>query len=360
MKVTVAIPSFRRTDELRRALKSLTQQDRKADEVIVVARRDDTATHEAAKEFFSPLPLRLELVERPGMVEAVNRALDKASGDVIALTDDDAAPHSDWINKIAKIFEDEPDLAGLGGRDRILHPDGTCDEGAATVVGVVRWYGRIFGYHHHGAGPRRDVDCLKGVNMSFRRTALGRLRMDERLRGTGAQCHCDLKLCLSLRARGKRLAYDPSILVDHFPAPRFDEDQRGTFNPQAYENDIHNVTLALLEYLRPPGRMVLVPYALLIGIWNGYTGLLKGLLTWPKIGVRRAWQKVGASARGVLGAWRTWRASGRAFDAVEAGGDLIAQPSARQSDEDLISRIASQPASLNPAQDGSTNEAERT
>ena len=135
MKVTVAIPSFRRTDELRRALKSLTQQDRKADEVIVVARRDDTATHEAAKEFLSTLPLRLELVERPGMVEAVNRAPDTASGDVIALTDDDAAPHADWVGKIAKILEYEPDLVGLGGRDRILHPDGTCDEGAATVVG---------------------------------------------------------------------------------------------------------------------------------------------------------------------------------------------------------------------------------
>ncbi len=360
MKVTVAIPSFRRTDELRRALKSLTQQDRKADEVIVVARRDDTATHEAAKEFLSTLPLRLELVERPGMVEAVNRALDTASGDVIALTDDDAAPHADWVGKIAKIFEYEPDLAGLGGRDRILHPDGTCDEGAATVVGIVRWYGRIFGYHHHGAGPRRDVDCLKGVNMSFRRAALGRLRMDERLRGAGAQCHCDLKLCLSLRARGKRLAYDPSILVDHFPASRYDEDQRGSFNSLAYENDIHNVTLALLEYLRPLGRMVLVPYALLIGVWNGYTGLLKGLLSWPKIGVRRAWQKTAASARGVLGAWKTWRASGRIFDAAGAGGDLIAQPSAKQSDEELISQAASRPASLNPAQNRSTNEVERT
>jgi glycosyltransferase involved in cell wall biosynthesis len=308
VKHTVAIPSYRRPEELRRALEALTKQYRQADEVIVVARKDDTATRDVAHEFVSVLPLKLELVERPGMVEAVNRAFDAATGDIIALTDDDAAPHADWVEKIAKAFEDDRDLAGLGGKDLIFVSGGTLSDGAAPIVGMVRWYGRIFGYHHQGVGTKRDVDCLKGVNMSFRRAALGKLRMDERLRGTGAQCHCDLKLCLALRAQGKRLAYDPSILVDHFPAPRFDEDQRGSFNALAYKNDIHNVTLALLEYLGPTGRVILIPQALLIGRWNGYCGILKGLLLWPRIGIRRACERTAASAGGVCAAWMTWLA----------------------------------------------------
>ena len=309
LKLSVAIPAYKRPMELRRALEALAGQNRPVDEVVVVARSDDAATHEAVRRFPLALPLRLEFVERPGMVEAVNRALDCATGDVIALTDDDAAPHPDWAARIVEAFEREPDLAGLGGRDHILRSDGTWDEAAAPVVGIVRWYGRVFGYHHHGVGSRRQVDCLKGVNMAFRRSALGALRMDPRLRGTGAQCHCDLKLCLELRARGRRIEYDPSIVVDHFPAPRFDEDQRATFNPLAYENDIHNLTLALLEFLRPAGRLALLANALLIGSWNGYCGLLKGLLLWPRIGLRQAWAKTGASARGVWGGVRTWRAS---------------------------------------------------
>jgi glycosyltransferase involved in cell wall biosynthesis len=309
VKLTVAIPAYRRPEELRRALEALVNQDRRVDEVIVVARKDDVATHDVVQKFPLTLPLSLEFVERPGMVEAVNRALDCATGDVIALTDDDAAPHADWAGKIVGAFENEPDLAGLGGRDHIFQNV----EGGAAVVGIVRWYGRVFGCHHRGVGPRRDVDCLKGVNMSFRRAALGKLRMDPRLRGTGAQWHCDLKLCLELRARGKRLAYDPSIVVDHFPAQRYDEDQRCVFNAWAYENQIHNVTLALLEYLRPAGRMVLLPYALLIGIRNNYCGLLKGLFYCPKIGVRSAWQKTAASARGVFAAWKTRRTSKKPF-----------------------------------------------
>ncbi|MGA2569231.1 MAG: glycosyltransferase family 2 protein [Terracidiphilus sp.] len=309
MKLSVAIPTYRRPKELSRALEALLNQDRRVDEVIVVARIDDAASHEVVQQFPIALPLKLEFVDRPGMVEAVNSALDRATGDVVALTDDDAVPHANWARKIVHAFEKEPDLAGLGGRDRILRNDGTWDDGEAPVVGIVRWYGRAFGYHHHGVGPKRDVDCLKGVNMAFRRAALGNLRMDPRLRGTGAQCHCDLKLCLELRAQGKRLAYDPSIVVDHFPAPRFDEDQRASFNSAAYENDIHNVTLALLEFLRPAGRVVLIANALLIGAWNGYCGLLKGLALCPRIGGRRAWQKTSASIRGVWGGWRTWRAS---------------------------------------------------
>jgi GT2 family glycosyltransferase len=315
VKITVAIPSYRRPDDLRRALEALTKQSRRADEVIVVAREDDAPNHEVAQEFYSTLPLKLELVERPGMVEAVNRALDTAIGDVIALTDDDAAPHTDWIEKIARIFEDESDLAGLGGKDCIFQNGRSLSDSAAQIVGKVRWYGRVFGYHHQGTGTRRDVDCLKGVNMSFRRTALGKLRMDERLRGTGAQCHCDLKLCLALRAQGKRLAYDPSILVDHFPAPRFDEDQRDVFNALAHENQIYNMTLALLEYLRPAGRIILLSYALSIGIENGYCGLLKGLLYCPKIGIRLAKEKTAASTRGIFAAWKTWK-NGRKDAAV--------------------------------------------
>jgi glycosyltransferase involved in cell wall biosynthesis len=311
VKLTVAIPSYRRPQDLRRALEALSKQSRRADEVIVVAREGDTSTRNVAHEFVSVLPLKVELVERPGMVEAVNRAFDTATGDVIALTDDDAAPHPDWIEKISKTFEDDPDLAGLGGKDRIFQSGGISSDGAALIVGMVRWNGRILGYHHQGVGAKRDVDCLKGVNMSFRRASLGILRMDERLRGTGAQCHCDLKLCLTLRAQGKRLAYDPSILVDHFPAPRFDEDQRAVFNSLAYKNDIHNVTLALLEYLGPAGRMILIPQALLVGRWNGYCGVLKGLLLLPRIGIRGAFEKTAASAAGVCAAWMTWMTGGK-------------------------------------------------
>jgi len=323
MRLSVAIPAYRRPLELRRALEALAKQERRVDEVIVVSRRDDVATQDVAREFSKILPLALELVDSPGMVEAVNRGLDRSTGDVISLIDDDSAPHVDWAGKIVQIFEAEPDLAGLGGRDHIFQNGSWIDDGEAQVVGIVHWYGRTIGNHHLGKGPRRDVDSLKGVNMSFRTSALGNLRMDSRLRGSGAQWHCDLKLCLDLRAQGKRLAYDPSIVVDHIIAPRFDEDQRNTFNVLAYENQIYNLTLVLLEYLRPPARTLLIGYAILIGIANNYCGLLKGLLYCPRIGVHRAWEKTTASIRGVYAAWKTWNADKNLRAGADFKGEMV-------------------------------------
>src|SRR5258708_1818043 len=188
MKLSVAIPSYRRPVDLRRALEALTRQDRPVDEVIVVARNVDGETHAVVHEFMRLLPAGLHLVDRPGVVEAYNRALDATTGDVISFVDDDAAPHPDWAGKIVRALEEDPHLAGIGGRDHIFQ-NGMWVEGAEPVVGIVRWHGRAIGRHHLGAGPRRDVDALKAVNMSVRMAAVGKLRMDPRLRGSGAQWH---------------------------------------------------------------------------------------------------------------------------------------------------------------------------
>ena len=305
MKLSVAIPSYRRPTDLRRALEALTKQERPADEVIVVARKEDFDTHSVVQDFASALPIQLKLVEKPGVVEAYNCALDQTTGDILSLIDDDAAPHPDWAKRILAVFEEDADLAGLGGKDHIFE-EGRWTEGAKPVVGIVRWHGRVIGNNHIGVGPRRDVDGLKAVNMSLRMKSVGPLRMDRRLRGSGAQWHCELKFCLELRAQGKRLAYDPSILVDHFVAPRHDEDQRGRFNDLAYENQIHNLTLTLYEYLRPAGRAVLLPYALLVGVGTINFGFLQGLRLWPRIG-NQTWRRVAASKRGLFAGVKTWQ-----------------------------------------------------
>jgi glycosyltransferase involved in cell wall biosynthesis len=302
MKHTVAIPSYRRPDLLRRSLEGLLMQERPVDEVIVAARREDEDTQRVAQEFQTNLPIHLQLVEGPGMITPVNRALDTATGDIVSIIDDDAVPHPDWARRIIEVFETEPDLAGLGGKDHIF-ADGYWWNGQAKVVGIVGWYGRLVGNHHLGFGPRRNVDILKGVNMSFRMSALGATRMDNRLRGRGAQVGCDLKLCLDLRAQGKRLAYDPAIVVDHYPGPRAADDRRVDLQSADYEGQAFNVTFALLKYLSPPGRILHLLYAFGIGMRHPHCGALKTLLYWFRLGYV-PWKRGLASARGTYAAWK--------------------------------------------------------
>ncbi len=257
------------------------------------------------------LPLNTVTVSIPGQVAALNAGLDVAQGDIIAITDDDAAPHVDWLERIEKHFLSDERVGGVGGRDWVYHDTGL-EDGARQVVGKVQWFGRAIGDHHLGVGEPREVDIFKGANMSFRRSAIANLRFDERLRGTGAQVHNDMAFSLALKRTGWKLIYDPKVAVDHFEGKRFDEDQRKKdaeqrkkFNDIAVINAVHNETLILLEHLSPLQRAVFVVWAVFVG-----TRVSPGFLQWLRLYKSEgllAGQKLLASLRGRWQGWLTWR-----------------------------------------------------
>lgn len=255
MRISVLVPTYRRPDDLRRCLAALVSQNRRPLEVVVVSRSGDGEAHSVIASFIEGLPLRSIQVDAPGQVAALNKGLDAAEGDIVAIIDDDTAPHPDWTSRIVAHFEADPKLTGLGGRDWTFH-DGVLIEGGRVNVGLVAFFGRYVGNHHLGIGPPREVDILKGANMSYRVAHLEGLRFDCRLRGSGAQVCNDLAFSLALRRRGRRLIYDPAVAIDHHPSIRHDEDKREKFNELARRNEAFNQTLALLDFL-PTGRRVL-------------------------------------------------------------------------------------------------------
>jgi glycosyltransferase involved in cell wall biosynthesis len=229
MKITVIVPTYRRSKDLARCLEALRQQTRPADEVLVVVRDTDAETW-AFLEEVNPdfLLLHTVMVVVPGVVAAMNAGLDEASGDIIAFTDDDAAPHMDWLERIEAYFLSDDCIGGVGGRDFVYcgTQESWLIEGERKTVGQLQWYGLVIGNHHLGIGEPREVDVLKGVNMSYRRTAIGSRRFDQRMQGTGAQAHFELAFALPLRRAGWKIIYDPMVAVAHYVAQRFDEDQR--------------------------------------------------------------------------------------------------------------------------------------
>lgn len=305
-KITVIIPTYRRPRDLARCLEALKSQTRPAEEVLVVVRDTDAETS-AFLEIFNPepLPLRRQTVSEAGVVAAMNKGLDAATGEFIAFTDDDAAPHPDWLERIESHFLSDPRVGAVGGRDHIRNGSQLQLGQESQIVGRVQWFGRIVGNHHLGIGGVREVDVLKGVNMSLRRAALGNLRFDLRMRGTGAQVHYELVLSLGLKRAGWTLIYDPLTAVDHYPAQRFDLDQRDQFNPAALVDAAHNETLALLDYFPPMQRLIFLGWALMLGT-RSKPGLLQYLRFWPRQGqlARHKWRAV---LQGRWQGWQTWQ-----------------------------------------------------
>lgn len=304
MSITVIVPTYRRPQDLARCLKALKSQARLADEVIVTVRDTDSETWDFLETCDRDLPLNIVTVKVTGVVAAMNAGLDVATGDIIAFTDDDAAPHTDWLEKIEAHFIADERVGGVGGRD-ILYKNGELISGEKTVVGKLQWFGRAIGNHHLGVGQAREVDILKGVNMSFRKAAIEKMQFDNRMKGTGAQVHFELAFCLTLKRAGWKLIYDPEVLVDHHWAQRFDEDLRGQFNQIAFTNKVHNETLALLEGLPKLQSLVFMIWAISIGT-RGSVGLFQLIRLLPSQG-SLAVRKWLASLRGRWYGWNTWK-----------------------------------------------------
>ncbi|MFN8651097.1 MAG: glycosyltransferase family 2 protein [Gemmatimonadales bacterium] len=309
MKITVIVPTFRRPGNLLRCLDALKRQRVPAQEVLVAIRDDDPVTWATLMAWdHERLPLRLISAGLLDASEARNRCLDRATGDLIALTDDDAAPRPQWLAQIERRFAQDPGLGALGGPDwiggRELPP-----EHRAQVVGKIQWWGRRIGNHHRGSAMPLRVEWLKGANVAFRREALGNRRFGHLLRGTGAQFGEDVAVSLELGAAGWVLEYDPDVAVDHFPGELpGGADHRTLADPASLLDASHNETAVLLGYLMPARRIAFLLWATLVGT-RLLPGILMGLfltLTLLRLAPLRRSRVV---LRGRLEGWRTWRAA---------------------------------------------------
>jgi GT2 family glycosyltransferase len=308
--ITVIVPSWRRPADLARCLRALAAQGLVPFEVIVGARAGDAETLEtvAAAAGNSAFPVKAAVAAEAGVIAAMTVALGSARGDIIALTDDDAEPRPDWLERIHAGFADLF-VGAVGGRDWQPKERGNRDE-----VGRVQWFGRVIGNHHLGAGPAREVDVLKGVNLAVRAPLLKALGFDQRLRGAGAQMFWEMAVCLPLRRAGWKLVYDPAIAVDHHIAPRHDDDQRhrGVFVAEPQVDAVHNETLVLLEHMNtaPLQRAAFALWGSLVG-----TRMEPGLAQLPRLllaGAPSPLAQLRATIRGRIEGWRSWRATASA------------------------------------------------
>jgi GT2 family glycosyltransferase len=305
--ISVIVPSWRRPADLERCLRALAAQARPPLEVVVGARArdDDTVRIADAVRAATGLTVRVATTPEPGVIAAMAMALGECRGDIVALTDDDAEPRADWLQRLDACFDD-PTVGGAGGRD--WQPK---ERGDRSDVGRVQWVGRVIGNHHLGSGPARAVDVLKGVNLAMRAPLLAAAGFDARLRGAGAQMFWELALCLPARRAGWTLVYDPAIAVDHHIAVRHDADQRhrGVFAPQAQSDAVHNETLVMLEHLSAVRRVAFLLWALLIG-----TRIEPGLLQAMRLtlsGDSDVVGKLAATLSGRLAGFNAWVREGR-------------------------------------------------
>jgi len=108
---SIVVCTYNRSDLLRQTLAALSRMTAPPDcavEVIVVDNNSTDGTAAVVSEFANAARFPMvRLTERQqGERFALNRALSYASGDVLALTHDDALPSRDWLERIVGTFRE--------------------------------------------------------------------------------------------------------------------------------------------------------------------------------------------------------------------------------------------------------------
>jgi len=220
--LTVLVCTHNRADLLRGALESLERQSlaRTRFEVLVVDNASTDATAAVVAECAARAKIDIRCVREMelGLDAARNRGLREAAGEFVAFLDDDARARHDWAAEILKGFE-RHDAPIQGGRVDLLW------ESPRPV-----WFSDVLLRYliHCDYGPEviavTSPPWLYGTNVAFRKSLfqeIGLFRLDLDRKGESLMGGGDTEFFKRAHARGHRLLYLPSLVVEHLvPAAR--------------------------------------------------------------------------------------------------------------------------------------------
>lgn len=192
-ELSVVIPTYNRGESLTRCLRALSPEV----EVVVVDDGSSDETPHVPARVGHP---RLRYIRQgnAGPASARNLGARVARGDILAFTDDDCVPSPGWTQALAVRLADEPDeVGGVGGR----------------VLPVRRGLISRYSTFHRILEPPGSLSYLVTANCAYRREAFEAVGgFDEAIRKPGGE---DPDLAFRVRAKGYRLAFEPSAVVHH-------------------------------------------------------------------------------------------------------------------------------------------------
>ncbi len=285
MLSSVLIPSFKRPDKLTLCLKSLGEQSVLPSEVIVIWQADDEQTAIAAEAARSILDCDLKILHSPeaGVVCAENLGLSSSSGEIILLCDDDVILPNTWIAKHLAFYEDS-EVGAVGGSANNHRPDGSLfPKREVEPIGKLTWFGKCYGNMYDQVDewvnlPPREVNHLVGYNFSLRRSAFK--NFEPSLKPYWQLFELDA--CLQVKAKGYRVMFDFSNVVNHFPTnTAYVGGRNGDLQVKIF-NGSYNNALILAKHSSSNVLLIRLLYIMLIGSDSapGFLASLRAVLNY--------------------------------------------------------------------------------
>ncbi|HKA36429.1 MAG TPA: glycosyltransferase family 2 protein, partial [Thermoanaerobaculia bacterium] len=194
MRASVIIPCRNGERIVGEAVRSALAQSEPPLEVLVVDDASTDSTSEAARSAGATV---LRLKERANAGGARNRGIEEARGDTLAFLDADVAAPRDWLERVRRTFDRDPDTVAVGGSVR---------NGRPGLFGDLDLYLN----HSEWIGGRPSYrGLIPTLGVVYRRDAVGPTRFVETNLGE------DASFGAAVLSRGGKLWYDPGIVMTH-------------------------------------------------------------------------------------------------------------------------------------------------
>ncbi len=207
---SVLVCTYNRPDMLEMALNALINRtDEKPDQVVIVNggdERTDTLVNEySVVGCRSSVVVELIRTINKNLAASRNIGLAHCTGEIVAMTDDDAEVFPDWVTQMKKVHSEHPEVGGLGGAVLGAESDKSLLSRIADVA--------VF-----SSPPRPGyVRTIAGVNVSYKRPVLQAVGLQDETLFRGE----DVDFNWRVRKLGYKIYYDPEIKVLHHHRPNF-------------------------------------------------------------------------------------------------------------------------------------------
>ena len=206
MKFSVLLCTYNRCELLHRVLESLVKNaDEKPDQIVVVNGGDERADR-LVQSFITAYAhdVKISLIKTVNKNPATSRnvGLPHCKGDIIAITDDDAAVFPNWVSLMKQAHREHPEAGAVGGPVIGVNTDSLVGK-VADLITFPDW------------PEPKYVRTIPTVNISYKREVIdGVGPMDESL-----FCGEDVDYNWRIQKLGYKIYFDPRIKVYHTHRP---------------------------------------------------------------------------------------------------------------------------------------------
>jgi GT2 family glycosyltransferase len=119
--ISVLIATRNRPSQIKNCIRSILKNNFKNFEIIIVDQSENSETFKVIKKYNLKRILYLR-TKKVGKSKALNIAINKAKGEILAFTDDDCIVDSDWLREITKAYKLYPQVGGVFGNTYSYNP----------------------------------------------------------------------------------------------------------------------------------------------------------------------------------------------------------------------------------------------